>query len=206
MATSQILDLAALRARDEGQMRLLFEYLYPRLRRYAQALGGSQRTGGLDAEDLAHQTIISIYQSLDRILLGFDETAGSPEQFLFHYSLRVLRNKSIDQYRSLRRTFSVPLPTVDPSDLDLIDSPGLGTTLHEPVDPTESVETQIARQERLEQALAVLSDRDSELLKKYYSDLNHEDLAKELGISVNALRVYILRLTRRLRAALETEV
>lgn len=78
---------------------------------------------------------------------------------------------------------------------------GAGT---EPAEPANAPEERWALHDRLEAALARLPERWRAVvvLRDVY-DLPHEEIARQLGVSVNATKIRLHRARRRLRAELE---
>jgi DNA-directed RNA polymerase specialized sigma24 family protein len=61
------IDSKKLEARDEAALRELFDSLYPRLVAYSRAISRSAHTE-VDANDIAQETLLTIYRNLDRFL------------------------------------------------------------------------------------------------------------------------------------------
>lgn len=129
--------------------------------------------GRFDAEDLTDRTINVIVAKIDWLLANYD---GEPALYFYAVAKKIF----LEQLKK-KPLPPLPPPNPDPSELEL-QSRCLEQCLQEELTPAEQ-----------------------DLVVKYYESDGQErirvrkDLAKQLGISVNALRIRLFHLLARLR-------
>ena len=90
------IDAERLRTRDEEALRELFEALYPKLRQLTRHLTARSVPDTIDADDLANETLLCLYNNLDSLLAksGSDPIDAVD---LTLYAYRIARNL-LDRY------------------------------------------------------------------------------------------------------------
>lgn len=191
MAEGEIkLDIDGLRKRDEAALRGLFDFLLPALRNRAE--WDVRRIGGhaVDAEDLAHQAILKIYENLDRFL--GDDTGASDEERqkrLLMISIRVMRNLALDHARRYSRRLGNECRNFDLESLySTEDKFGLGQP--------ELLET-------FKELLDTLSDRDRQLLTARLAGQTMAEIAQSQGLTMSTVYRQYQRIMSHLREQLK---
>lgn len=133
-----------------------------------------------DAEDLAQETLLTAYRSLDGI---------EPDK-LHAWVRAVARNKHVDL---LRRRGHVVVTDAVPDRTDPADG------------PLEAL-LAAANREEVRLLLESLSPEDRQLVElKYVDDLSLQEVAAKVGRSVNTVKVGLFRARKRLRARIQNE-
>ena len=129
--------------------------------------------GCLTAEDLADKTINKVAQKVNELKVYY---VGDPAL----YFCGVARNVYAEYYKTL-----VELPVIT----EIIPAP-----------VPDDLEESDLEHTCLERCLAEMKPRDQELLLEYYRETggakiaHHQEMARRLGITVNALRIMVYRL------------
>jgi len=135
------------------------------------------------AEDIAIETIVSAWQHRDR-LSNIENLQG--------YLLSIAKNKCFDTLKRQKRDRSILLS---------LDSGEVPDQIAD-----EQDEIRLSQQERLtrmEKALDSLPKQDRELVLRYFGEKkSRENLARELGVTLNALRIRVYRIRLRLNETL----
>lgn len=134
-----------------------------------------------DAEDLTQQTFERALKAWDR----FDPRRAAAGTWL----IAIARNLLIDHHRSQGSAGSTqPLDSVDPNSLPRSEPSYAGLGL----------------QPELANALAILADRDREILAlRFGADLTGPEIAEMTGLTLANVQQIVSRSLRRLREALE---
>jgi RNA polymerase sigma-70 factor, ECF subfamily len=168
------LDLKLLKTGDETALRQLFDELHPYLRRVAKMYSLRYDLSTYDTEDLVHETMIKIYQNIDKV------RTDSKEQ-LFAWCKRVAKNVAIDSYRQSRRR-SLECRTFEeesPLSVDATGPSNYGALL--------------------EYLLSELSEEEGELVRKRLSGTSMADIAKELDMPERTVYTKYHRVINKLR-------
>lgn len=133
-----------------------------------------------DAEDLAQETLLTAYRSLDGV---------EPDK-LHAWVRAVARNKHVDL---LRRRGDVVVTDAVPDRADSADGP-LDAMLA------------AANREEVQLLLEGLSPEDKQLVElKYVEELSLQEVAARVGRPVNTVKVGLFRARKRLRARIQNE-
>ena len=162
-------------ARDRQAFAVLFGYYFPRVKAYLLRAGASPG----QAEELAQETLLRVWRKAE----SFNPGAATASTWIFV----IARNLRTDGLRSER-----PHRGPDPSE--------------EPEQPATSETILISheRQEKLRQALGVLSTEQTRIIELFYfEDLPHSQIAKVLGAPLGTVKSRIRLAVQRLRAELE---
>ncbi len=138
------------------------------------------------AEDVTADVFMKALRSLSR----YDPGRASPKTWL----LRIARNAVTDHLRALRRRGSLHVSLDRVPDL---------------VSRDESPEVRVVREERIQRLLNAsrrLRQTDQDILSlRYGSGLSNREIARDMGISQNAVAVRLHRALRRLKSAAEED-
>lgn len=162
--------VAAFRAGDEGAFGALTARHEPALRRYARGILRAQP--GL-AEDVVQEALMRAHRALRR-----DDRHVQVRPYLF----RVVRNCCLDELGRLR-TDSVALHLLTPGD----EPAALGASPHEQTVARDATLTALA-----DVADLPASQRHA-LVRREIDGVTHEELARELGVSVQATKNLVFR-------------
>jgi RNA polymerase sigma factor (sigma-70 family) len=180
------LDIEGLRSRDENALRDLFDHLLPFLRQRAE--WEVRRFGGhaMDADDLAHQALMKVYENLDRFI-GDDST---PDQDVLRrlrsISFTILRNMAMDTYRRNSRRYQMECEHFD---------------LERPqVDPVQLGITEIETAELLKEILSELSEEDRKLVElRFIEGRTLAEIAESQSVTKSTLYQRYRRIMEKLR-------
>lgn len=163
------------RLRDEGAFEALYRARVGALAAYV----GSLMRDRAATEDVVAETFVSAWRKLDRL-----EQDDRFDAWLF----RIAHNHAIDQLRKRR---AVPLEGVpEPVDRDPWAS------------PSEAYERQARAAEVREALLELAPDHREVLVLRFFGDLSHAEVARQLGKSEQATRALQYRAIGALRAKL----
>ena len=153
------------------------------VRRHESAILGLCRAmtgGGADAEDLAQEVFVRAWKSL-RTFRG----DSSFRTWLHRVAVNVARTHHANRGK-LMRLFR----PASPHDLD-------------PPDATEAIDTQLARRDLVEQALATLPpDLREAVALRDLQGLDYKEIATALGVPIGTIESRIFRARQRLRPLL----
>ncbi len=150
----------------------------------AKMLGGES-----DAEDIAQQVFVRVWQSASRY---------NPTAKFTTWLLTITRNLVFNEMRRRRRARLIPLESDDP------DHPSTERADHST--PSASEQTLHAElQEAISQAIASLPEaqRMAVVLRRY-EEMPYEDIAKVLGTSVSSVKSLLFRARSELKERLKT--
>lgn len=175
-ATSGQDDWAALilRVRDQQDktaFAALFRHFAPRIKGFLMKSGASASL----AEECAQDVMATLWQKAHL----FDPTRASAATWIF----TIARNRRIDALRKSRRP--------EPEDLPWGPEP----------EPDQQDALELAQDtERLGEALALLPDKQRELIERaYFGDLSHSEIAAETGLPLGTIKSRIRLALDRLR-------
>lgn len=171
--------------RPEGSFEAVFLEHQTRVLRFAQR----RLTDDAAAWDVVSETFLAAWRNRDRVPVADEEVAP----WLYALAGNVVRNHRRSQARSLRLVAKVAAAPLD-------GNLGLGAEI--------DVADDVVGRDRLQQALAALSEGDLEVLRLVaWEGLGPAELATALDIDRSAAKVRLSRARRRLREQLtETDV
>jgi RNA polymerase sigma-70 factor (ECF subfamily) len=168
--------MEAVRAGDRDAFRRLVDSHHHRvLATVARMLG----PGDSDAEDVAQQVFVRVWQSANR---------WQPKAKFTTWLFRITRNLVLNELRRRRRHYTEPLET------ELGDHAAEMRDHHTPGPDSQALEAAIDR------AIAALPEaqRTAVILRRY-EDLPYEDIAEVMGLSVSAVKSLLFRARTQLR-------
>jgi RNA polymerase sigma factor (sigma-70 family) len=124
--------------------------------------------------DAAHETMVRLFQN-------FDFTRPERERVLPTYLFRVVRSVSADQRRAAR-------------------AQKVSDEIVEPADPTPSVEDRQMWMDSRAELQAQLQGNDRQLFDMILDEVEVSEIARQLGISVEAAYQRISRIRKRVKA------
>jgi len=166
--------LTQLQAGDEASFEVLFLRHYDRIYNILYRLLGNQA----DAEDVAQQVFLKLYQSPRRIRLHGNETnvAGWLYRVAVNTGYNTLRSQRRQQKRQERWGWLWPFTS-------------------SPADPADMTETN-DMQTRVRQILAQMKPRDAKLLVLRHSGLSYKELAVVLKLAPGSIGSLLTRAER----------
>jgi RNA polymerase sigma factor (sigma-70 family) len=162
-------------SRDEARKLVgsLFDTWYSSLVRYA-----CRACGSLDrAEDVVQETFLALFREL-----VWGGRVDNPKA----WTLCVVRREVVRAHREAARYSYSPLDLDDP--------------LHQLAAPEPATEPE-ADSEKLDRLLAVLTQREEEVLMLRLRSLKYQQIAQELGIGINSVKTLLARGLRKMREA-----
>ncbi|MCR5175507.1 MAG: sigma-70 family RNA polymerase sigma factor [Anaerovibrio sp.] len=163
---------------DEEAFVRLYNHFFPRV---YQHLLGKTKDDSL-ADEIVSSTFMKMYQHLSE----YNSAKGAFSTWLF----RIAHNELMMVYRS--KAYQTSTPLEDNFDLSSGDEDS-------PEEETLSKE----RNEQLKAALQQLSDRERKIVTMtYWLDMKSQDIAEELGMTPNNVRVVLKRARESLKAYL----
>ncbi len=158
------------RDKDKEAFVDIFEYFAPRIKAYYLKGGVSKE----QAEELVQETMISIWNKADT----FNSNQSKASTWIF----TIARNKRIDALRKMKH--AIP----DPNDPTFIEA------------DTSGPDQYLARQDQAKTVSSILKSlpekQSALILKSFFEDKSHHDIAHETGIPVGTVK-------SRIRLALE---
>jgi RNA polymerase sigma-70 factor, ECF subfamily len=156
---------------DKSAFARLYSYYAPRLKSYCQRQGMAAET----AEEMAQEAMVSVW----RRAATFDPAKASVSTWLF----TIVRNKRIDLLRRENR------PELKAEDFELL------------VEPEKGADENMAFAQSADDMGRVLEqlppDQKSVLMKAFYEDKSHSEIAAETGLPLGTVKSRIrLALTR----------
>jgi len=175
---AELIDRVASR-QDREAFKLLFEHFAPRIKGFLLRTGSNAD----DAEEIAQATLVAVWRKAGQ----FDPATSGAAAWIFTIS----RNLRIDTARRTARA----------ARLEQDAEAGRW------IDPVESAETTIAREDtasRVSAALHRLSEEQSRVIRLSFIDERpHAEIASELGIPLGTVKSRIRLAMKRLRDLLE---
>jgi RNA polymerase sigma-70 factor (ECF subfamily) len=172
-----LIDAVALR-RDRAAFQELFSHFAPRLKSFSLRGGATPEA----AEEIVQEAMVSVWRKAST----FDRRRASPSTWIF----TIARNKRIDMRR---RDFR---PAIDANEYAL--------SLPEAEEPPDGALDALESQERLRLFLRDLPDEQRlVLLKAYFEDKTHSDIATELSLPLGTVKSRIRLALGRLRISLQ---
>lgn len=171
--------LAIAESGDRAAFAELFRYFAPRVKSYLLRLGVPEPA----AEDLAQETMLSVWRKADR----FDPGKAEPSTWIF----AIARNLRIDSLRRSRR------PEVDVEILESFEdeAPRADETL-----------SAAQRRDRVRAALHGLPAEQAEVVRlSFFDDHSHGEIAQRLGIPLGTVKSRLRLAMTRVRAFLGEE-
>ena len=162
--------------RDRAAFSALFDHFAPRVKAYMLRLG----TGAAQAEDLAQETLLTVWRKAER----FDPALAGAATWVF----TIARNLRID---ALRRERLLEVGEPDP------ETPAGD-------EGADSILATAEREEALRAALAALPPDQAALLRmSFFEDHAHGTISRRLELPLGTVKSRLRRALQRLRAALE---
>lgn len=176
---AELIDRVASR-QDREAFKVLFEHFAPRIKGFLQRTGCSAD----EAEEIAQATLIAVWRKAGQ----FDTATSGAAAWIF----TIARNLRIDAIRRMARSARLQQ-----------DAEEAGSWL----EPVESVETAMSREEnasRVSAALLRLSEEQSRVIRlSFIEERPHSEIAGELGIPLGTVKSRIRLAMKRLRDLLE---
>ncbi|MGN6283145.1 sigma-70 family RNA polymerase sigma factor [Frateuria sp.] len=162
---------AVARRRDRDSFLRIYDYFWPRVRRYLQGLGGDH---GL-AEELAQEALLRVWQRAGQ----YDPARSSLSTWLF----RIARNLYIDRARK-EPSWSHTQEYIE--EIGQLDGP-LGVT--------ESAGTEALTEEaNMRRAIEQLPAVQARLIRmSYFEAKSHQDIATELDMPLGTVKSHLRR-------------
>lgn len=175
---AELIDRVASRG-DRDAFKVLFEHFAPRIKGFLLRTGCSAD----EAEEIAQAALIAVWRKAGQ----FDPATSGAAAWIF----TIARNLRIDSARRMARAAKLQQDAEAESWLD----------------PVESAETTLSREEnaiRVSAALNHLSDEQSRVIRlSFIEERPHAEIAGELGIPLGTVKSRIRLAMKRLRELLE---
>lgn len=190
------LDIEKLKQGDEAALKEFFDYVVPRLRRFArrQAL-----VEPVDAEEVVDETIFRVFKKMDSIA-----EVENPLGYCFLVLKNVIRehNRRVINRHKLEQPLDNILKQEDTDDV-IKGQPEQVVGLS-PFDAASDFESASELSLSLKKALAELPVTHRQLLQMRMSGYSYDDIATRLGLTVSNVRVKYYRIVRALKHSFDT--
>ena len=173
--TALLMNVAA--RQDRAAFTELFAFFAPRVKAYLMRLGAPP----VEAEEIAQDVMVTVWRRAET----FDAARASASTWIY----TIARNRRIDMIRRKRR------PELDPNDPMFVPEP-------EPA--ADAIIETAEREDRLREALKLLSPEQRALLQRAFFDgLSHSEIAASSGLPLGTVKSRLRLAFAHLRKALD---
>ena len=188
------LDFEKLKQKDEGELRMLFEQLLPKVLLMARRAGAKYRLESADCEDIANDAILHVYKRLDTILPQVADTDQVLDS-LMRFANRVTFNLVTEAARSRQRRSTTDLGEVRVSP-EYVDSKAVNAE-----EELVAAEEDLLTKELLDRVVQTLSAEDRQLFTLYLEGHPIKEIADILKLSAAEASRRHYNVIRRIRNA-----